>query len=47
MEFPGLESHEILVKVMESHGKAIYFRNIKRQKQQQQQQQQRIGNILQ
>ena len=32
IQFPGLESHGILVKVMESHGKAICFRKIKRQK---------------
>ena len=31
-QFPGLESHGILVKVMESHGKVICFRKIKRQK---------------
>ena len=31
-QFPGLESHGILVEVMESHGKAICFRKIKRQK---------------
>ena len=30
-QFPGLQSHGILVKVMESHGKAICFRKIKRQ----------------
>ena len=30
MEFPGLENHGILVKVIESHGKAICFEIIKR-----------------
>jgi len=32
--FSGLESHEIEVLVIESHGKAIYFLGIKRQKDQ-------------
>ena len=31
-QFPGLESHGIQVKVMESYGKAICLRKIKRQK---------------
>ena len=31
-QFPGLESHGILVKVMESHEKAICFQNMKRRK---------------
>ena len=30
--FPGLESHEIEVWVMESYGKAVHFLRIKRQK---------------
>ena len=31
-QFPDLKSHAILVNVMESHGKAICFQKIKRQK---------------
>ena len=31
-QYPDLESHGILLKVMESHGKAICSRKVKRQK---------------